>query len=63
MRSCIGATLFATKGDHREARLCEGVMRDPAGGGMILSLPVYLVIGMHALMPRGGDLSITLTDD
>src|SRR5882724_4181278 len=50
--ACIGATLFATKAIIVKLAYAEGVDAETLlAVRMILSLPVYLVIGMHALMP------------
>jgi drug/metabolite transporter (DMT)-like permease len=50
--ACVGATLFATKAIIVKLAYAEGVDAETLlAVRMILSLPVYLVIGLHALMP------------
>jgi drug/metabolite transporter (DMT)-like permease len=50
--ACIGATLFATKAIIVKLAYAEGVDAETLlAVRMILSVPVYLAIGLHALMP------------
>jgi drug/metabolite transporter (DMT)-like permease len=50
--ACIGATLFATKAIIVKLAYAEGVDAETLLAlRMILSVPVYLAIGLHALMP------------
>jgi drug/metabolite transporter (DMT)-like permease len=50
--ACTGATLFATKAIIVKLSYAEGVDAETLlAVRMILSLPVYLAIGLHALMP------------
>jgi drug/metabolite transporter (DMT)-like permease len=50
--ACVGATLFATKAIIVKLAYAEGVDAETLlAVRMILSLPVYLAIGLHALMP------------
>jgi drug/metabolite transporter (DMT)-like permease len=50
--ACIGATLFATKAIVVKLAYAEGVDAETLlAVRMILSLPVYLAIGLHGLLP------------
>ena len=50
--ACTGATLFATKAIIVKLAYAQGVDAETLlAVRMILSLPVYLAIGLHALLP------------
>jgi drug/metabolite transporter (DMT)-like permease len=50
--ACVGATLFATKAIIVKLAYAEGVDAETLlAVRMILSLPVYLAIGLHGLLP------------